>query len=536
MRGRIPLFVLLASSLTFLASLFLPWRETQAAPTIGVQSLLNLFSGNGREYDGWVTGVGDVAVLLVVAIVLATVAALRRPDGAAKLPIGSLALALGYFALSLSVTVHTLSGVLAGGFTGHPPKAHASWSYGFYLGLTSAGIAMLGGIAYRRGKLLRPRGAASVGAVVLGVALLISFLLPWVKFGGPEGYSIPGIEGATAAIAALGLILGAGWLLGERGARWRLPFAIATAILTGATASALAVGGSFRYGTWLGIGFAVLLIALEAMRAWPVQLPVLPRGLRAARLGAAALLIVALFLPWQELDHASYAFIGWYGVSGAAAGTLCLLLLATPALPALESYVLDAAVAIVLLVSALGTLFRANGPFFRMGYGAIVGFVAAGTLLVIALVSFRPGRVDRSRALVRAVPLAASVLSVACIMVPWWYVLPQDWEHQAAPLSSWLGVPGLLLALYLVRLWAVQLQGPRRTGIRLTLVPLLLLTLPALELIRFRDYPFVIWGAVILVGLSLLLAVCGWIEGNRGLEGLRVPEVWRVDRLPEAES
>ena len=122
-------------------------------------------------------------------------------------------------------------------------------------------------------------------------------------------------------------------------------------------------------------------------------------------------------------------------------------------------------------------------------------------------------------------------------MVPWWYVLPLDWTSQASSLYSWLGVPGLLLALYLVRLWAIQMRGRARTDGRLAVVPLVLLTLPALELIRFRDDPNIQWGAIILVGLCLLLAVFGWVEEGRGLEGLRVPEeIWRVDRLPEAES
>jgi len=66
-------------------------------------------------------------------------------------------------------------------------------------------------------------------------------------------------------------------------------------------------------------------------------------------------------------------------------------------------------------------------------------------------------------------------------------------------------------------------------------VPLVLLTLAALELIRFRNGP-VIWGAVILVGLCLLLALFGWIEEGSGLEGVRVPETLRVDRLAETES
>jgi hypothetical protein len=118
MRSRTPLFVLLASSLTFLASLFLPWRET-TLPTlgagVGAQGLLHQFSGSGREYDGWVTSAGDVAVLLVVALVLVTVAALRRPQLSARLPLGSLALALGYFAVALAVTVHRSAGSFSAG-------------------------------------------------------------------------------------------------------------------------------------------------------------------------------------------------------------------------------------------------------------------------------------------------------------------------------------------------------------------------------------------------------------------------------------
>ncbi|HEY7421971.1 MAG TPA: hypothetical protein VH541_08165 [Gaiellaceae bacterium] len=536
MRGRIPLFVLLASSLTFLASLFLPWRETQAPQTGGIQGLLNQFSGNGREIDGWVTGVGDVAVLLIVAVVVATIAALRRPHLAAKLPFRSLAIALGYFAVAVAVEAHTFSKVLVGGFTGHPPRLQASWAYGFYLGTASAGIVLLSGLASRRSELLRPRGTAGAAAGVLGITLLTSFLLPWFAFVGPEGYSIPGIVSAPVAIAALGLILGAGWLHSEGGQRWRLPFAIATAILTGGAASGLVVGGSYRYGTWIGIGCAVSLVALEAVRAWPLRLPALPRGPAAVRLGAAALLIVALFLPWQELDGSSYRLVGWYEVSGAAAGTLCLLLLATPALPVLEAYLLDTAVAVALFVSALGTSLRADGPFFRMDYGAIVGFVAAGILLGIALLRLRPGRVDKSRALARAVPLALSVLCVAAVVIPIWFVLPERWRSQSEPLNSWLAVSGVLLGLYLIRLWALRVHGPASTRGLLTLVPLVLLTLPSLELIRFRDDPKIQWGAVILVGLCLLLAVFGWIEEHRGLEGLKVPEAWRVDRLPGAES
>jgi hypothetical protein len=538
MARRLPLVVLLASSLTFLASLFLPWRETQMPSGGGVYGLLNLYSGNGREFDGWLAGTGDVAVLLVVAIVLTTIVALRRPHLAARLPIGSLAVALAYFTVGLALTVHSFSEVFVGGFTGHPPKVNASWAYGFYLGLASAGLALLSGVAYRWSDRLRPRESGDAMACVLGIALLLSFLLPWVAFGAPSGGSLPGIQTPANAIAALGLVLGAGPLLGAGGRRWRLPFAVATAVLVGGAASALALGGSHRYGTWIAIACALLLVALEAVRALPTSLTAPPSGAAAVRMAAAALLIVALFLPWQEIrtTGAGEDLEGWYLTTGAATGALCLLLLAVPALHKFESYVFDAVVAIVIFVSTLATYFRAESFIYRIGYGAFVGIAAAGTLLVTTLWHVRPGHVDRSRALARAVPLALSVLCVAAVVVPSWFVLPANWRDQAAALNSWLAVSGVLIALYLIRLWVLRVRSPVRTGSRLTLVPLVLLTLPSLELIRIRADPSVQWGAVILVGLCLLLALFGWVEENRSLETLRVPEGLRVDRLPEAES
>ena len=536
MKGRLPLLGLLASALVFLASLFLPWREIQAPPFFGRDlGVLTLFEG-GRV-DGWIGVAADVAVLLAVALVLAVLVALRRPRLAAELPLGSLGVALAYFAAAVAVEVNTLSRFVGGGFTaGHPPVPHTSWSYGFYLGLASGAVAGLCGLAVRANDLLRPPRVADAVAGVLGIALLVSFLLPWIGLGEPGSRSYPGIETGPAVIAALLLILAAGRLRDEARRRWRLPVAIAAAILTGAAASTVPYFGVHLYGTWVGIGCAVLLTALEAARTWPLRLPAVPRGLAALRTGSAALLLVALFLPWETLRGQPGAN-GWSLVTGAAVGGLCLLLLATPAIPALERYVLDAVVAVVLMVSALGTAFRENRFIFHLGYGAFVGFAAAGVLLVSALVRLRPAHVAPARARPRTVPLAASVLGVAAFVLPWWFVLPEGWTFQASALYGWMSVAGLLLALYLVRLWARLLREPVMTGPRLTLAPLALLTLASLELIRFRAGE-VVWGAVILVGLCLLLALCGWIEeGGGGLEGLRVPEeIWRVDRLPETES
>lgn len=92
-------------------------------------------------------------------------------------------------------------------------------------------------------------------------------------------------------------------------------------------------------------------------------------------------------------------------------------------------------------------------------------------------------------------PLTASILCVAAIIVPLWFVLPENWTFQASALYGSLAVPGVLLSLYLIHLWAGRVRGPAWTARRLTVVPLILLTLASLELIRFRNSD-VIWGAV----------------------------------------
>jgi hypothetical protein len=530
MSRRLPLSALLASSLVFLASLFLPWRESAvpAGGTFSIQGFLDLTEG-GRV-NGWVAVAGDVGVLLVVALVLAAVAALRRPELTARLPLTGLGIALGYFAVAVAQDTHSLASEL-GAVTRH--TRHASWTYGFYLGISSAAVAAASALVLRRGESIRLQGAADVVAGALGVGLLVAFLLPWVDYHGVGNFSVHGTEAPSAAIAALGLLLGAGWLHGEAGRPWRLPAAIAAAVLTGGAAAELAITGGYVYGAWLGIACSVSLVALEAVRAWPVRVSAPPHALAATRVGAATLLIVALFLPWQETDGTGISFNGWHTSTGAAAGGLCLLLLATPALPALESYVLDLVVAIAIFVSAAGTAYREESTFVRVGYGAYVGFAAAGILLVTVLSPLRPGHVDRGRALARAVPLAASVLCVAAAVVPLWFLLPVSETFQSYALYGSMAVPGVLLGLYIVRLWASRVRGPVSTGHRLTIVPLVLLTLASLELIRFRDNSDVIWGAIILVGLSLLLILFGWIEEA----GVRVPEeLWRLDRLPPVED
>lgn len=256
----------------------------------------------------------------------------------------------------------------------------------------------------------------------------------------------------------------------------------------------------------------------------------LARGWTALRTAAAIALLVALFLPWQEM-HASARFHapgldGWSAYGGAMAGDVALLLVAAPTLPVLEAYVLEAVLALGFLVSAQRGFFAdvVNSRIFRMGYRLYAGFAATGLLLIATLVPLRLGQVDRRRALVRALPVG---LSLGCV----------SWTIRATAVRDWLSVPALFLALCLTRSWILATKRPIIKGHTLTLAPLALLVLPALELVRLRSTG-IIWGGVILIALCVVLAALGRLEeSGGGLESFRVPEeIWRVDRLPEPES
>lgn len=515
MRSRLPLLVLLASALAFLASLYLPWRS---AP-------------RGGTLSGWV-GADEVAALLALALVAGSAVALLRPPLAGRLPLGGLGVGLAYFAAAGAVQLDTLFGAL--------PQPGASgprygWAYGFYLGVGSGAVAGLAALVLRRQELVRRRASADAAAAVLGIGLLASFLLPWLTTftGGP---GVMALYTAPATIAAVALLLSAGWLP-QKAALVRLGGAVALAVLTGATARGIEPAVADRYGMWVGVACVAALVVLEAVRARPLRLPSARPWQATLRAGGAVVLLVGLFLPVQD-DHFGTTHIvisGWQTAFGAVAGALALLLILAPLVPRAESYGPDATLTIALLVATLGT-FAAELPLpaFRLGYGAYLDFAGAA-LLLLALLPLRAIHVAR-RPPVWALPLAVSAACIAAILVPIWNVLPQLWLFQATAVQGWFSMAALLLAVYLVRAWIVRMSGSSTGSRRLTLVPLALLTLPALQLIRYRDVA-VIWGGVILVALCLLLALLGWLEERGGgLARFRTPEFLRVDRLPGAEA
>ncbi len=522
MRERTPLLGLLGSASVFLVSLYLPWRS---AP-------------RGAALNGWASVDGYAAALLALALVACSAAALLRPPLAGRLPLGGLGAGLAYFASAVAVQVDAVFAEPPPGTPGWAAVGlHYGWTYGLYVGVGSGAVAGVAALVLRRPELLRRRAPSDAAAAMLGLGLLASFLLPWAAASGSVWEEI-GLSTSPGTIAAVGILLGAG-RLPAAGAPLRLGGAVAAAMLTGAAASGFQFSAAHRYGTWVGVGCAVALVALEALRARRSPLPAVPARVPALRAGAAVLLLVALFLPAQEyrLPDVHILVSGWQTTSGAAAGVLALLLLFALLLPRLESYALDATLGVVLLVATLGIYVAAAPlPVLRLGYGAYVEFASAACLLLLALPRLRPARRARRSALVWALPPAASVACLTAILLPLWYVLPERWMLEATAVQSWFSMAGLLLALYLVRVWLLRLGGASTAPHRLTLVPLVLLPLPALQLLRYRDVT-IVWGGVILVALCLLLAVLGWIEeSGGGLERLRVPEFLRLDRLPEAQG
>lgn len=535
MRSRLPFLVLLGGALTFLASLFLPWLQVRpSGGGAGTLGLLNLFASDG-SVDGWATTAGVGASLAALALAAAAAAGLVRSGSVRRPPLTPIALAMLYLAIGNVL-------VLRAEETIYGPRLHLHPAYGMFLGLAAAGIGLLGALALEASA-PRRRRAVEVLAALLGLGLLASCLLPWASpFGPARNLDFPGVTLPLVVLLTGGVCVLAGPALRSGAALYA---ALTAAVVTGAGTNAI-WPETTRYGAWLALGFAIALIAVAALMP---RRPRLARPSVAVGLGAAAagVLVVSLFLPWQQFCipggrsygpgiGACIGTTGWANAEpGAVTGILALLLIvgafaAGPiALPPTE-IVLGVATLVAATGASIGT-----SPGYRswsFGYGAYIGFAATGILLFIALARVRPPRIETRHALVRLVPLAAAFAAFATVVLPLWSVLPDRWSREEVVLNGWYAVAGVLLAIHLARRW---LESARRIPFpsdELVLLPLALLALTALALVRNRGEGMT-WGGGILAGLCLLLAWLGWLESKGRLETLRIPsEIWRVDRLP----
>jgi hypothetical protein len=543
MRDRVLLFAVLTGALTFLASLYLPWQDVSHSGTVygggqGMLGLLDLFSVGGN-FDGWSTEAGVVASLVALVLVAATAVSVVRPGAFGDLPLFPFALAVLYLAIAVLVALHAeeaLRGTIQS-FRG----AQYHYAYGAYLGVAAAAVALLAAAFLERARLARlPKGPDLI-TLLLGAGLLAAFLLPWGSSpaGESKTISFPGVNAPWAILAAVGVCLLAGGLLRSRNAVY---LAVMIAVLVGATVNEVGLEVRVNYGAWTALGLSVALVAATAVVRPPAR-PAIPSLASALLAAAATVYVIALFLPWQEFcpdgGRCLYAATGWgAGESSAAAGTLALLvILAAVVVFCSAAAALELAVAIAILTAVLGVSENAGGSGFGWStrYGAYIGFAAAGVLLVVALVRIRPPRLEAGRVIDRLVPVVASIACLCAIALPVWSALPDRWSPEVEVLGAWYSIAGVLLTLHLLRRWLELMSGPSGRAEELVLLPLGVLALTALALIRERAGGMT-WGGWILVGLCLVLTLFGWIEQRGDFDRLRVPELLRVDRLPEPES
>jgi hypothetical protein len=374
---------------------------------------------------------------------------------------------------------------------------------------------------------------------MVGLALLVSFLLPWHRVPYP-------IQHAHATFTSLGVMPST--VLAATMIAFALSYERLAPILW--AGAAVFTFGSFgfgqasfgrAYGLWLALGLALALFGVALAAARGARRPARLAPLDAALVGAAAILVVSLFLPWERLCEPSggrcFSETGWTlpGTSAAAlasfAGIAVILRLRSS-----RTAELTAGTALLVATAGFSGSFADALPHVRFAYGAMIGFAAGALLLALGMSRGRVPRLDRARLVARLLPIAASLALLAGVAIPWWTVLPAPWQQQATALTGWLAVIGLLLSFHLLCSWLRNAQGSTRVRSELLLLPLATLAFVALQLILERDEG-VTWGGGIAVCLCLFLAALGWLESHRGLESFRVPEeIWRVDRLPEAES
>jgi hypothetical protein len=528
MKGRLPLFVLLASALTFLASLYLPW---QVSPRACNPAGTDCFSGTSS--DAWSSSLGDAAAVIGVALVAATAAALVRRRLVGRLPLAAGAL----LAVYMGIATAALLRARVVGFAPFDHNVHFHWGYGAYLGVAS-GIAAAVVAAVIRGREVLPKRSTEALASALGLALLVSFLLPWHQIPLRQGvYNELGILSPAAVLAAVLVALGA------TVARMRPLLLLGAAVFTLGAFNFGGSSGQRGFGYWVGLGLTLALLGVALLAAGPELRASRQTRQDAVLAGAAGILVASLFLHWQSacLPQGRFPGIGrciatnGWTLPGSAAAALASVAIVVVLIGLNAHRVPELAVGASLLITTAGFMI-AEPPFeSHRGYGAFVGFSATAIFLLLALSRLRGRPLERGRLVARLLPIATSLSCLAAIALAWWGVLPERWQAHATVLTGWLAAVGLLLALRTLWAWFDNAGGPSAVGGELVLAPLGLLALVAVALIETREIGLT-WGGGILVGLCLLLTALGWIEMRRGLENAGFSEILRVDRIPEAET
>ena len=526
MTRRLPLFVLLAGAVTFLASLYLTWVAADSTATgNSTQGLLKLFSAFSS--DGW-GPFGEAAAVLAVALVAGAGVSLLRPQLARRLPLAGVAFALVFFAFANAAERHG-SALLQSAFD----HLRIHLGTGTYVGVASAAIVLLAAVDARRDQLVRRPSLTEVVAAGLTLGLLAAFPLSWLNVHVPHpesaaatGFFVSDLD--AGSVVFIGVLACFGLPLWRRAAPpgRRLVVTAGLAVLTCAYLTPLGIHHHWAYERWLALGCALGLLglALATARGLPVSVPPVAD---AAALVAACLLLGSLFLPWQRdcRQGACFSTSGWSTVIySATAGGLTVILIVF--LLGFRRLVAELAVAVAIYVMATGSELT---QYSRLGYAAPLGFAGAALLLLLAARQLRRVPIARNRVF-RLVPMSACLAFLAIPVAALTGRLSPHLEFDSPWRVYWLGVAAILVALRLLGRW---LSGPGDDP-ELMFLPCALLALTALDLIvDQREVGTISWEGWASVVLCVVLLALGWIERNGGLERLRVPdEIWRIDRLP----
>jgi hypothetical protein len=525
-KGRLPLFVILGSSLTFLVSLYLTWVSAGAPLTrIGVLSVLNLFSSNAL--DGW-GPFGQAAALAAVALALLAIVSLIRPTLEAALPIGGCAIALAVLALVNIADLRT-QGIYRAGYYG---RLSAHLTTGAYMGGAAALVALLCA-AWVSHDEISERGRAAA-ATLLTIGLVAAYVLPTLSvhnthsLTGAVGIQFVEAGGYGTAIMLLIASFGLTFWFGASPPIRRISAALVVLVLVVGGFSILGTHIHWPYETWLAIGCAAGLLALavgtsgQRRVTWPARHD-------AIALAGAALLLASLFLNWEKEcppspSGACYVFNGWsFGLTGGLVGIFVVLLLGFRRLSP------ELAVTAAIYVFTAGLSVTA-GEFVSLGYGAFLGFAGAA-LLLLGVGLQLPRKLPRPGA--RLIPVAVVVVFLAVTAGTLTGRLPFT---NTTLLGQW-GLPlleaaAIVLALRLIGRW---LRGSGADD-ELLFLPVTLLALAGLNVATAESIQSVDAESWLSLALCVLLVALGWL-GRRGGLDFRIPEeIWRVDRISSAEN
>ncbi len=510
MKGRLPLFVILGSSLTFLASLFLNW--TSAASAVqrhGALSIINLFSG--FAWNGWASPFGQAAAIAAVALSLCALVSLSKPEAETALPFGGCAIALATLTL---VNAAAVRGNYATDI-GLPVHLGA----GAYLGGVAALVAFLSAVWVSHDEISEHGKAAAAALLTFG--LVAAYVVPTLNV--HHHLQFVGIGDYGTAVMLLIASFGLTFWFGGRTPLKRLSTAAVILVLVLGGFSVLGTHIHWPYEAWLAIGCAIGLVAVAA--ASGRERPTLDRADAVALTGVVAL-VASLFFNWQgscgfgptQTCYVSNAWGG--GLTGGLAGILVVLLLGFRYLSP------EIAVTIAIYVLGAGFAYTAHGS---LGWGAFAGF--AGAALLLIAVALLPRK--RVRAGARLVPVAVSVAFLAIPVATLSGRLSPEIEIDGGWRLALLEAAAIVVGLRLIGRWLI---GPA-SNLELLLLPVALLALTALDLGETQHIYVVSWEGWLELVLALLLVTLGWL-GRRGtLSNFRIPdEFWRVDRISADEN